>query len=95
MTDSNCRDIVESMIPRTEKHAGQDLAALLRKTIRDSGLTRNRLSELSGVRYAPLWKFMGDERVDLTLASASKLLAALGLRVELRPAKRRSARKDK
>lgn len=95
MTDYYCRDIVESMIPRTEKRAGQDLAAMLRRAIRDSGLTRNKLSELSGVRYAPLWKFMGDERVDLTLASASKLLAALGLRVELRSAKRRPVRRDK
>jgi len=90
-----CDDILENMIQRTEKRAVQDLGALLRKTIRDSGLTRNALSELSGVRYAPLWKFMGDDRVDLTLTSASKLLAALGLRVELRPAKRQPLRRAK
>lgn len=73
----------------------QDLASMVRKAIRDSGLTRNALSELSGVRYAPLWKFMKDERVDLTLTSASKLLAALGLRVEFRSAKRMTSRRTK
>ena len=88
MTDSSFGDILENMIPRSQRRTGQDFAAMLRKAIRDSGLTRNRLSELSGVRYAPLWKFMADDRVDLTLASASKLLTALGLRVEFRPTRR-------
>jgi len=61
---------------------------MLREEIRKSGLTRNALSELSGVRYAPLWKFMSDENADLRLKTASRLLAALGLRVEFRPIKR-------
>jgi hypothetical protein len=65
-----------------------DLGKQVRKAILDSGLTRNRISEMSGVRYAGLWRFMADERVDLTLTSASKILSVLGLRVELRPLKR-------
>ena len=95
MTNPICCDISENMMTRGERHEAQDLGAMLRKAIRTSGLTRNALSELSGVRYAPLWKFMGDERVDLTLRSASKLLAALGLRVELRPATRKPRGRSK
>ena len=95
MTEYICSDIVENMKTVPRQGDTVDLAAMIRTARRDSGLTRNKLSELSGVRYAPLWKFMGDERVDLTLASASKLLTALGLRVELQPAKRKPARRDK
>ncbi|MEK6677034.1 MAG: hypothetical protein AABZ47_15450 [Planctomycetota bacterium] len=62
-----------------------NLGSQLRKAILDSGLTRNRISELSGVRYAGLWRFMADERVDLTLSSASKILTALGLGIEFKP----------
>jgi hypothetical protein len=95
LTNPICCDISENMIGKGEQGGAQDLGGMLRKAIRTSGLTRNALSELSGVRYAPLWKFMGDERVDLTLRSASKLLAALGLRVELRPAKRKPRGRSK
>ena len=94
MIEWNSEDILESMITRGPQRRIQDLAAMMRKAIRDSGLTKNALSELSGVRYAPLWKFMADERVDLTLATAGKLLAALGLRVEFRPIKPRKARRQ-
>lgn len=67
---------------------------MLRAAIRESGLTRNRLSELSGVRYAPLWKFMGDDEADVTLTTASKLLAALELQIEFRPVRRGKARRN-
>jgi len=94
LTECTLGDIVENMIAQGKRRAAQDLGAMLRKAIRKSGLTRNRLSELSGVRYAPLWKFMADERVDVTLVTASKLLTALGLRVEFRPVRRRKTQKD-
>ena len=94
MTEHIYEDIFVKMKPRRTKPTGQDLGALLRDAISQSGLTRNKLSELSGVRYAPLWKFMADDGSDVTLTTASKLLAALELRVELKPPKSQKSRRD-
>lgn len=81
------------MISKGERPVPQDLGAMLRKAIRESGLTRNALSELSGVRYAPLWRFLSNEDFDLRLKTASRLLAALGLHVEFRKTKQGKSRK--
>ncbi len=54
--------------------------------MRDSGLTRYAVAKGAGVDVAALLRFMSGERT-LTLPSAAKLAAFLGL--ELRPTKRK------
>lgn len=80
--------ILLRMIKKESGAPRQDLAGMLRVEIRKSGLSWNAVSELAGVRYGPLWRFMSDDSVDLRLETASKLLAALNLRVEFRSIKR-------
>lgn len=58
-----------------------DLAAQLREAIRASGLTRNRLAKLAGVRYSALWRFLEDDSRDSTLSTASKICTVLGMRL--------------
>ena len=58
-----------------------NLAAQLREAIRTSGLTRNRLAKLAGVRYSALWRFLEDDSRDPTLSTASKLCTVLGMRL--------------
>ena len=63
-----------------------DLGLALRQAIAASGLTRAQVSKRAGIGYAAIHGFVGGTR-DLTLDSASKVVAALGLRVELNPAR--------
>lgn len=58
-----------------------DLAVQLREAIRASGLTRNRLAKLAGVRYSALWRFLEDDNRDPTLSTASKICTVLGMRL--------------
>ena len=66
----------------SKQTATYDLAGQLRRAIAKSGMTRFKLSRLSGVGYSPLYKFVAGEG-DLTLASASKICAVLGLTLAL------------
>ena len=72
-----------------------DLETAIRRAIGNSGMTLYRLSQLSGLDRAQVYRFASDDprtRRTLTLPAASKLCRALGL--ELRPVKRkRKARK--
>lgn len=62
------------------------LEAQLREAIESSGISRNQLSQLSGVDPAQLSYFVHGQR-SLTLKSAEKIATVLGL--ELRPIKKR------
>jgi len=59
-----------------------DLEGVLRKAIRDSGLTRYAVAKGADVDTSQLLRFVAGKR-SLTLPAASKLAAFLGL--ELRP----------
>ena len=59
-----------------------DIEQQLRKAIRQSGMSRYRLSKLTGVSDGVLSNFVNRKR-SLTLKTAAKLAKALGL--ELRP----------
>ena len=63
-----------------------DLRLALRQAIAASGLTRSQVSKRAEIGYAAIHGFVGGTR-DLTLDSASKVVAALGLRVDLKPAR--------
>ena len=63
-----------------------DLGLALRRAIAASGLSRLQVSKRAGIGYAAIHGFVGGTR-DLTLDSGSKVVAALGLRVELNPAR--------
>jgi plasmid maintenance system antidote protein VapI len=69
-----------------------ELAALLRKSIRDSGQSLNALAQECGVDSGQLSRFMREER-SLTLESVEKLLRYFGLRVQpasdVKPAKKK------
>ena len=64
-----------------------DLGAQLRQAIRQSGLTRYELAKRSDVQYSALWRFLANPDNDPHLSTANKLITALGLRVELKPAR--------
>jgi transcriptional regulator with XRE-family HTH domain len=59
---------------------GQDLIALIKEAVRDSGLSLNELARRSRISSAQLSRFMTGER-SLTLDSAARLFEPLGLRV--------------
>ena len=61
-----------------------DIEDQFREAIRTSGISRYRLSKLTGVSDGVLANFVNGKR-SMTLTTAAKLAAALGL--ELRPAK--------
>ena len=63
-----------------------DLGLALRQAIAASGLTRAQVSKRAGIGYAAIHGFVGGAR-DLTLESASKVVAALDLRFDLKPAR--------
>jgi transcriptional regulator with XRE-family HTH domain len=69
---------------RSRKTKG--LESQLRLAILESGISRNQLSIMSGVDPAQLCYFVQGKR-SLTLRSAEKIAAALGL--ELRPVKKK------
>lgn len=71
---------------RKPKRPSSALEDVLRRAVRDSGLTRYAVAREAGMDVAALLRFMSGERT-LTLPSAAKLVAFLGL--ELRPAKRK------
>lgn len=58
------------------------IVAALRDAIRTDGRSLNALAELSGVDSGQISRFMRDER-SLTLDSADKLIAALGMEGKL------------
>ena len=63
----------------------KDIEEQLRQAIINSGMTRYRLSKLTGVDDAVLCNFVNYKR-SLTMTTAAKLAKALGL--ELRPKKK-------
>lgn len=66
--------------------SSHELAGQLRAAIDRSGLSGNQLAHIAGVSQSVVSRFLRDERT-ITLETASKLAAALGL--ELTPVKRR------
>lgn len=65
---------------------GNDIEEQLRQAIINSGITRYRLSKLTGVDDAILCNFVNRKR-SLTMTTAAKLAKALGL--GLRPEKKK------
>lgn len=61
----------------------QDLDELVRDAVKQSGLSQYRLSIDSGLSDAAICRFVNRNQT-LTLRSASRLLAALNIRVELK-----------
>lgn len=59
------------------------IADQLRQAIERSGMTRYRVSQLSGISEAVLSRFATGQ-TDLTLGNTDKLCAALGLQVVLK-----------
>ena len=88
MTDYDGGDIMRSM-SKKRKHQ-TDLGKQLREAFAKSGLSRFALANQAGVPYAGVHRFMGDDR-DITLNTASRLAAVLGL--ELRPVQRKTGKK--
>ena len=60
----------------------QDLDKLVREAAKKSGVSQYRMALDSGVSHAAVSRFMNHNQT-LTLRSASRLLAALNIRVEL------------
>ncbi len=60
-----------------------NLDNLVRDAVKQSGLSQYRLAINSGISHAAISRFMTRNQT-LTLRSASRLLAAMGLRVELK-----------
>jgi len=63
-----------------QQRRGSDLEAILKQAIERSGLSLAELARRSGVSHPQLSRFMRSART-LTLSSASKLFACLGLEV--------------
>ena len=61
----------------------QDLDKLVRDTVKKTGVSQYRMALDSGVSHAAVSRFMNHNQT-LTLRSASRLLAALNIRVELK-----------
>ena len=55
-----------------------DLGGQLRAAFAESGLSRFELARRAGISYAIVHRFVGGDR-DITLGTASKLCAVLGL----------------
>ena len=62
------------------KRKSQTIAAELRRAIADSGETLYRVAKDSGVDYSTVYRFMSGKQT-LTLDTADKLAAYLGLRL--------------
>ncbi len=60
------------------KRKAADLESVLRRAVRDSGLTRYAVAKGAGVDTSQLLRFVAGKR-SLTLPAASKLAAFLGL----------------
>ena len=73
----------------TKRQHQTDLAAVIRRAIRDSGLTPYRVATDADVDRAAMTRFLHGQR-GLTLDSASRICEVLGL--ELRPAQKRKGR---
>ncbi len=63
---------------KTSRKTPPPIDETLREAIRGSGLTHYALAKAAGVAPAQLDRFVAGER-DLTLATAAKVAAALGL----------------
>ena len=63
----------------------QDIELQLKQAILDSGMTRYRLSKITGVPASVLCTFVNGKR-SITIGTAAKLAKALGL--ELRPSEK-------
>ncbi len=63
---------------KTSRKTPAPIDETLREAIRESGATHYRLGKDAGVAPAQLDRFVAGER-DLTLATAAKVAAALGL----------------
>lgn len=70
------------------------IAEQLRRAIEQSGKSRYRIAQESGVAEAVLSRFMSGER-DLKLETANRLCAALGLQVLLVLKAKRGPKKPK
>ena len=68
------------------------LAKQLRQAIEQSGRTRYRISQESGISQAVLSRFVNRQR-ELSLANVDVLCEALGLRVVLEAKDKRGAKK--
>ena len=66
----------------------ESLATLLRRAIAEGDLNRYQLAKRGDLRYSAVWRFVAKETCDPTLATADKILSALGLRVELKPVRK-------
>ncbi len=64
-----------------KKSAGNDIEEQLRKAILDCGMSRHKLSQVSGVATSQLCFFVNKER-SLTMTSAAKVAKALGLKLK-------------
>jgi len=63
----------------------------LRQAIRESGKTRYRLAEDSGIAESALSRLMSGER-GLSIETADKLAETLGLEIIIRPVKREAGK---
>jgi len=63
-----------------------DLATAIRKAIERDGRTRYRLSKDTGLPLSTTYRFASGERNEISLSTASRFCAVLGL--ELRPVRR-------
>ena len=59
---------------------GENMAEILRRAFRESGMSLKRLSDLSGTRYASVHAFFTAER-DPQLSTIEKWSSVLGLRL--------------
>jgi transcriptional regulator with XRE-family HTH domain len=59
---------------------GNDLADQLREVIVSRGISASELAKLAGVDHRSIQRFLNGER-DITLGSASRIAAALGVRL--------------
>jgi len=62
----------------------QSFSEQLRQAVRDSKMTRYRISWLTGIAESTLCKFIQGER-GLSLASIDRLMDALNLEIKARP----------
>lgn len=61
----------------------QDLDKLVRDTVKKTGVSQYRMAMDSGISHAAISRFLNCNQT-LTLRSASRLLAAVNIRVELK-----------
>lgn len=68
----------------SRKDRDEEISELLRQAVRDSGLSELAIAKRAGIDQSQLNRFQRKER-GLTLASASKVADALGLKLTLVP----------